>query len=109
MSARAAALNRAAVLLQEAIVALSSALVDELRAPPAPYLSIEDFAAYLGVSESTVRRMVAEGMPLTRPRRRTPRVPVALAEEWILKKNQQDGASDAEQPPPVDGSSDAVR
>ena len=81
MSARAA-------VLQAKIQALSVELMAELAAqeapPPAPkYLTIQGFAAYLCLSDKTVRRMIKAGMSCRWPRARAARIPVAEAEAWI--------------------------
>jgi hypothetical protein len=110
MSARAAVLQRAQAILQEAGILVASELVAELAgeapANDPPYLSPNAFAARMGVGRSTVYRLMAKGMPFDLVRgtleRGTRRIPVALAEAWIAAR------PDAEQPPPLDHGPRAV-
>lgn len=100
--------------LQRQIAELSAELYAELmaptskdEAPTAPFLSIEDFAARLHLSTRTVRRMIAEGMPHTRPRKHTVRIHVARAEAWITARAATGTA--AERPAHLDGPAVGVR
>lgn len=85
--------------LQETIAMLSRELVRELMHAPeaaaeAPFLTVPDFAARYQISPRTVRRMIREGMPVDRPRKRAPRIKVADAERWIAANRTQREASE---------------
>lgn len=78
-----------------AIRATIDRLIDEAekpveKTPPAPaprYLSVPMFAKHRGVSESTVRKWIREGMPVTI---HAPiRVMVALADAWLDGQNER--------------------
>ena len=68
-----------------------------------PYLSIDGFAQRFQVSEKTVRRMMHEGLPFERPRKRAVRIPVAEAEAWIKARR------DAERTARLDAEGESVR
>lgn len=82
-------MNARVVELQRRISALSVELIEELSkaeppAPPlAPYLSILDFAHRLRVSKRSVERLIHDGLPVERVRKRIVRIPVAAADAWI--------------------------
>ena len=58
--------------------------------PPPPvlpeYETVAEFAARLGLSEKTVRRMLASGLPHERPRPRLIRIPVNKAQTWLAEQ-----------------------
>jgi|HubBroStandDraft_6_1064221.scaffolds.fasta_scaffold268246_3 excisionase family DNA binding protein len=106
---RVQVMNRAAEI-QRQITQLSAELVIELEGQSAPppasgrepaWLSIDDFAARLDVSSKTIRRMMGDGMPYERVRRRKVRIPVAPAERWITAA--------AERAAHLDGPASSVR
>jgi hypothetical protein len=79
--------------LQETIALLSREVFLELlrvEAPEPPYLTIPAFAARLSLSERTVRRMIEDGMPVERPRKRAPRIKVVDADRWIAKAGERE-------------------
>jgi hypothetical protein len=80
--------------------------------PPAPareppYLSIEDFAARLRLSDKTIRRMIGEGMPVEYVRKRRPRIKVVDADAWI--KDARRRQDEAERAARLDGPASSVR
>ena len=104
MNPRAAELQRQISVLSAALMAELAAAPDMLGAEPAPaWLSVEGFAARLGVSRRTVYRMIEEGLPYKRVRRRTRRIPVADADAWIATRR------DAERAASLDGPRECVR
>lgn len=91
-------MNARVAEIQRQITALSAELVAELadaEAPPEgqtkapPWLSIEGFAARLGISPRTVYRLLDEGLPHERVRRRIVRIPVERAEAWIARQSAE--------------------
>ena len=78
------------------VVSLLEALLEAVRSPapaavPSPgglqYETVSDFASRLGVSEKTVRRMLASGLPHERPRPRLIRIPVMRAQKWLAEQS----------------------
>ncbi len=103
MSARVAELNREIAERTAELVELLAGEPPPVASPPAApaWLSIDDFAARLSMSPKTVRRLMEEGMPFSRPRRRHVRINVAEAEAWIAKRPGQ--------PAPLDSAAGDVR
>ncbi len=94
--------------LQERILQDEAELVELLAgeaAPPSndvpPFLTMEGYALHIGMSLRTVRRLVREGLPHTRPRRRDVRIPVPEADAWVM--------ADPERARRLDAPSKAVR
>jgi excisionase family DNA binding protein len=96
-AARVAQLNRE---IAEKSAELVELLTGDEPAPgndvAPPWLSIKDFATRIRMSPRTVRRMIREGMPHERPRRRAVRIHVAEAEAWIANPERAGGST----PPP---------
>lgn len=51
-------------------------------------VTIKGFAEAKEISEATVRRMIAEGLPTTRVGRRGVRIPLASAETWLANRRR---------------------
>lgn len=49
-------------------------------------VTIRSFAEARGISEATVRRMIAEGLPTIRVGRRGVRIPLASVETWLANR-----------------------
>lgn len=65
-------------------------LAKKLRGEPeraAPEVeTIKEFAARKAISEATVRRMIADGLPVERVGRRGVRIRSAVADTWIANR-----------------------
>lgn len=61
------------------------------RPPDAVLMSLDDFAATVGFSRRKIEQFVAEGMP-TVGDRRSRRVVVKAAQDWVIQRLQDDGS-----------------
>jgi hypothetical protein len=84
--------NLRIIELQQLIAKLSAELSAMLMVPEAPaqattaeWRSIDGFAERWNVSAKTIRRMIAEGLPHDRVRKRLIRIPVRRADAWIVE------------------------
>lgn len=79
------------------LLALKALIEKQLAALPEPtpvqetpaFLSPAEFANRLGIAESTVRRLMAEGLPYLRPRPKLVRIDVAKAEAWLETRSTE--------------------
>src|SRR5262245_35639136 len=97
-------------LLESLLVAVRPA------APAAPvplalpeYETVAEFAARLGVSQKTVRRMLGSGLPHERPRPRLIRIPVDRAQRWIAEQTAIGNVETAQRRATIDARRKASR
>lgn len=99
------------VPMSDNVVHLLESLLVAVRhtAPAAPlppalpeYETVAEFAARLGVSEKTVRRMLASGLPHERPRPRLIRIPVSKANLWLAEQTAQNSVETARRRATID-------
>lgn len=75
-------------LLERAVERALGRLLAPRGASAPEAVSIKSFAESKGISEATVRRMMADGLPTTRVGRRGVRIPLASAETWLANRRR---------------------
>ncbi len=87
------------------VASVLESLLTALRAPAAPaapaaplgpeFMTVAEFAQWLGVCERTVRNMLKVGLPHVRPSPRVVRIRVAPAEKWLADETNRGSAARA--------------